>query len=202
MSNLKSSLHRALKDNEAAPLGPKKTSNMDNISPPPILRKPLIVRQEVESVSIESPFYNLLKGAQKYDLEFSVDENFEGPHWNEEGTPITTLTCSSELVSVLAVPLSNGLYRLAENPVFEPLTTLNWGDEFQAIEVSSGYLKLTKVVMPMRFLHEHKLISEPLTQGSKLSNKIHELEGGWEIVAGGILTVTLPVENWEKLNDK
>ena len=154
-----------------------------------------------DAVYFESPFYDLLKGAQKYDLEFPVDENDEGPHWDDEGTPITMLTSSSEFVSVLVVPLGNGRYRLAENLVFEPLTTLNWGDEFQAMEVSSKYLKLTKVVMPMRFRHEHKLICGPLTQGSKLSNRIHELDGGWEIVAGGILTVTLPIENWDKLND-
>ena len=175
---------------------------MDDISPPQFPHKPRVSSHEDNFEAVISPFYDLLKGAQKYDLEFHVDENDEGPHWDDEGTPITTLTSSSEFVGVLAVSLGNGLYRLAENPVFEPLTTLNWGDEFQAIEVFSGYLKLTKVVMPMKFRHEHKLISGSLTQGSELSNRIHELEGGWEIVAGGILIVTLPVENWDKLNDK
>jgi hypothetical protein len=174
---------------------------MDGISPPQFLHKPRVSSHEDNFDAVISPFYDLLKGAQKYDLEFHVDENDEGPHWDDEGTLITTPTSSSEFFGVLPVPLGNGLYRLAENPVFEPLTTLNWGDEFQAIEVSSDHLILTKVVMPMKFRHEHKLIADSLTKGSDLSNRIHELEGGWEIVAGGVLTVTLPVENCEKLMD-
>lgn len=172
-------------------------TDMDDISFPPLRRNPKIAQPLDENLSIDSPFYDSLKGSMEFDLEFPVDVNNEGPHWDEIGTLISTATSSHDIVRILAVPLGKGVYRLAENPIFESLI-LKWGDEFEALEISAGHHRLTKVVQPMKYRHDQSLFSGDLTRGSKLSNKIHELGGGWEVVAGGFFTVTLPVENWDK----
>lgn len=151
-----------------------------------------------DTKTIHSPFYDLLQGAQEFDLTFPVDENGEGPHSNEHGDLIWQEQNGLAVVRILAVPLGGGFYRLAENPLLEPLTELKWGDEFEAKEEYPGQLNLVKVVLPKKYHHEFGLISGHVTQGSSLSNRIHELEGGWETVAGGMLTITLPVDAWSK----
>jgi hypothetical protein len=195
---LKIAIEKAYKESDVErPKSSTTHSDMDDISFAPMRRNPKIAPPVDENLSIGSPFYDSLKGSLEFELEFPVDVNNEGPHWDEIGTLISTATSSQDIVRILAVPLGKGLYRLAENPIFESLA-LNWGDEFEALETSAGHLQLTKVVQPMKYRHDHGLFSGALTRGSKLSNKIHELGGGWDVVAGGILTVTLPVDNWAK----
>jgi hypothetical protein len=52
------------------------------------------INTHVHDIFVLTVFYDLLKGAQKYHLEFSIDENDGGPHWNDEGTAMTTETSS------------------------------------------------------------------------------------------------------------
>lgn len=127
---------------------------------------------------------------------FPVSANGEGPFWDLNGIPICFDGVEPELVRILAVPLGNDLFRLAENPLFEPLTELKWGDDFFAELSLPDRLKLKRVLTPKKYRHAFNFISGPSLEGSKISDRIHELGGGWERVAGGMLTVTLPAENW------
>lgn len=69
---------------------------------------------------------------------------------------------------------------------------LNWGDEFYAGTAGDGSLTLTHVVMPQAFVHQRFLTSAPFDNDMPVARLIHELGGGWEAVAGGILTITVP----------
>lgn len=173
-------------------------SPMNDFVIPSYLRKEKAVPTDNGSQSFPSPFYELLTGAMTYRLSFPVDERDEGPWCDEQGLPITFKDGKVEVVEIMAVPLGRQMFRLAENPIFEPLTELMWGDEFEADETSDGQLLLRRVVLPKRFRHDFSVIGGPLTQGHPISNRIHELEGGWETVAGGLLTVTVPSENWDE----
>lgn len=209
MSSLKSALEKALKESGVEiSRREESSSTFDGISIPPFRRMPQPLRRTPQpllsvgqTVIVQSPFYDLLKGALEFDLVFPVDENGEGPHCDEVGTPISKGPGEQKVVRIQAVPLGSNRFRLAKNPIFESLTELKWGDEFQVVKDSSGQIKLDRVVLPKKFHHEFSLISGSVTRGSKLSNRIHELDGGWETIAGGMLIVTLPVDNWSKFTE-
>jgi len=205
MDTMKSAMEKAFREHGIVLPSPEKRSS--TISTLPFIRMQPIGPDLRGLVSVDSRFYDLIKGAKEYDLEFAVNETGGGPNWDDQGVPISIATSTQEIVRISAVPVGGNLFRLAKNVFFEPLTELSWGDEFHAVEVSTGHLELIGVVLPLKYRHERILMPGSLTDGGMLSfsaflNKIHELDGGWEIVAGGILTVTLPVENWAKLSDK
>lgn len=148
-----------------------------------------------------SAFYNLFKDYEVLELTFPSNADEEGPFWNDDGSLIVYPDGSIQASTLRVVELENGRYRLAENPIFEALTTLFWGDEFVATRHGSNILELTSVVIPQQFKHVSSISSYAITSDSPMSNKIHELGGGWETVMGGLLTISLPVNSWSDFNE-
>lgn len=148
-----------------------------------------------------SSFYSLLSGSERFELIFPCNSDEEGPFWNDDGSLIHYLDGSIQSTTVRLVELGAGRYRLAENPIFEVPTTLHWGDELNASPNETGELELLSVAAPQRFSHLSTISSPEVALGSSISNKIHELGGGWESVMGGILTITLPAEKWPDFSE-
>lgn len=88
------------------------------------------------------------------------------------------------------------MYRLAANPFLEASTTLHWGDEVFARVGNGNTLELTKIKTNQRFRHSSTLIQ--IDSEHNLSKKIRELGGGWEFVAGRLVTISIPNEKWDK----
>lgn len=148
-----------------------------------------------------SAFYNLFADYEVFELSFPCNADGEGPFWNNDGSLIVYPDGSIQSTNLRVVELENGRYRLAENPIFEALITLFWGDEFVAMRHGSNFLELTSVVIPQQFRHQSYSSSFGITSGSPMSNKIHELGGGWETVMGGLLTISLPSQSWADFNE-
>lgn len=148
-----------------------------------------------------SPFYSLLAGSERFELVFPCNSDEEGPFWNDDGSLISFTDGGVQSTTVRLVELGAGRYRLAENPIFEAPTTLHWGDELIASQNENCELELLSVVVPQRFRHLSTVSSPEVSSESSISNKIHELGGGWESVMVGLLTVTLPAEKWADFNE-
>lgn len=148
-----------------------------------------------------SPFYSLLAGSKRFELIFACNSDEAGPFWNDDGSVIRYPDGSIQSTTVQLVELGASRYRLAQNPIFEAPTTLHWGDELIASQNENCELVLTTIVIPRRFSHLSTISSPEVNSGSSISNKIHELGGGWESVMGGLLTVTLPAEKWADFNE-
>lgn len=140
-----------------------------------------------------SEFYALVAGAADATLDFPVDENTEGPFWSEDGELDLTRCKAREREEVGVVPLGSNRYRLAERQMgpFSVLR-LNWGDEFNADRGTDGTLRLTSVCMPKRYTHVHLFVGRGFTGEYEFVRRLHALGGGWELVAGGMLTLTIP----------
>ena len=69
---------------------------------------------------------------------------------------------------------------------------LHWGDEFIAARHDGNKLVLTKLVVPRKFEHFRFLTSAGFKNSSPVAELVHELGGGWETVAIGMLTITVP----------
>ena len=82
-------------------------------------------------------FTELLRGAAPRNLVFPCNDQSEGPFWLENGTVIEYKSGQTSDATLRVVELGQGKFRLAENPCFEDLTTLNGGDEFYASELRS-----------------------------------------------------------------
>ena len=69
---------------------------------------------------------------------------------------------------------------------------LHWGDEFIATTAEVGSLSLVSVVVPRPYVH-HRFLA-PTVGNNDLPEAafVHELGGGWESVAGGVLTLSVP----------
>ena len=67
-----------------------------------------------------------------------------------------------------------------------------WGDEFFADRSQGNTLNLTKVVVPRTNEHVRWLISGGFKNENLIAQLVHEVGGGWETVAVGILTLTVP----------
>jgi len=171
-----------------------------------------------------SPFYAQFAEAQPYLLVYPSSEDQGGPHWSDTGDLIDQDDACCEQESIEAVALGKGRYRLAarcDGP-FSALR-LNWGDEFEAEETEPGVLELQRVVVPQQYAHlrcssDADLVPERATAYAmphfiagclKFSNEhpiaqlVHELNGGWESLTGGILTFTIPQANlpvfWQEM---
>jgi hypothetical protein len=198
LATLKFALENALKKSGVViPHSKLDVNTLDNIPLPVLVTRPVTGLSLKERIPMVSPFYDSLKGAQEFELEFPVNEDGFGPFWDDSGTPISMGENRNETVRIWAVSLGANLYRLSVNPIFEPLTELRWGDEFEADEIYTGNLQLKKVILPLKYKHESRLISSPMTQDCILSEKIHSLGGGWEAWAEGVLTISLPMECWQ-----
>ena len=137
-----------------------------------------------------SPFYDALEGAQEYVLLYPVRSGESvGPHWLDDGMPFTG---DYEEEDILAVPLGGGRYRLAElcaGPF--SCCLLRWGDVFEA-DAEGDTLTLRCIVMPPAYQHYFWVASGGL-ENTALGDLLHRYGGGWEVVAGGMLTASVPI---------
>lgn len=140
-----------------------------------------------------SPFYDQLTGAEKFSLIFPLERDCVGPDWLDSGDLVRAEDVEPETEIVEAVSLGSDLYRLAER-CLGPFSSLrlHWGDEFFADRLQGNTLKLTKVVVPRPFDHYRFLISGGFNNSNPIAELVHEVGGGWETVAVGILTLTVP----------
>lgn len=153
--------------------------------------------EDIEDVPAEnpSPFYSLFEGATKAVLGFPADDDFIGPFWNELGELDTTRGSGWSEEKVAVVALGGNRYRLAvcmDGP-FSSLR-LYWGDEFMAEPAGGNKLTLHSVVVPQRFTHFRFMVSGFGSQ-HPLAEQVHAMGGGWELVAQGILTLTVAAEH-------
>lgn len=140
-----------------------------------------------------SPFYAQFDDATESTLCFPADEDGEGPYWLESGELNAGQASSRSCEKVEVVNLGGGRYRLAfkgEGP-FSGLR-LNWGDEFVAEEASRERLDLLRVSTPLEYKHFQFMVSRGFNNESPLAKLVHRFGGGWETVAGGMLTLTIP----------
>ena len=135
-------------------------------------------------------FADLLTGAKLRCLHFPGTAQSEGPFWNEEGDVIEQKNGLTLDATLLVVDLGDGKFRLAENPCFDDLTTLFWGDEFYATETQSGELQINKIALPLKFKHQTSIVGGKIDLNSEHFKKIVESGGNWELIAGGIMMVT------------
>lgn len=139
-------------------------------------------------------FADLLTGAKLRCLNFPGSDQSEGPFWNEEGDVIEKENGLPLDATLLVVDLGDGKFRLAENPCFDDLTTLFWGDEFYATETQSGELQINKIALPLKFKHQTSIVGGKIDANSEYLNKIVESGGNWKLIAGGFLITSEPVE--------
>ena len=142
-----------------------------------------------------SAFYGLVEGATEAALLFPADGDSGGPFWNEQGE-LDLVRCEDwDEEEVGIVPLGGNRYRLAER-LFGPFSRLRlyWGDEFTADKIDDGKLRITSVVVPRRYAN-FRFISSRFNNNHPLANHLHAMGGGWEIVATGMLTLTVPAEH-------
>ena len=139
-------------------------------------------------------FADLLTDAKLRCLHFPGTVQSEGPFWNEEGDVIEQQNGLPLDATLLVVDLGDGKFRLAENPCFDDLTTLFWGDEFYATETKSGELEINKIALPLKFKHQTSIVGGKIDLNSEYFKKIVESGGNWELIAGGFLITSEPVE--------
>ncbi len=143
---------------------------------------------------IPSPFYDQFDGAARFKLSFPVDDDGVGPDWDALGVLDTSRSPVRAKEEVELVDLGGGRYRLAEkcDGPFSGLR-LQWGDEFIAEISAGGGLVMSLVIEPRKYRHFQFMVSHGFSNDHPIAGLIHRLMGGWEIIAGGMLTVTLPV---------
>lgn len=139
-----------------------------------------------------SPFYAQFEGASQYRLRYPVDENDLGPYWLELGELIAGAG-GQVWERIEAVDLGADRYRLAckVNAPFSGLR-LNWGDEFLAEVAGRNRLRLLRVATPLAYRHYSLIVPRRLDNEEPLAVLVHRFGGGWEAVAGGMLTLSVP----------
>ena len=144
-----------------------------------------------------SNFYNLMEGATEVVLQYPIDGDSGGPFWNDQGELDLTRVAEWEEEEVGVISLGGGRYRLTER-LMGPFSGLRlyWGDEFAADKFADGTLRMTSVIVPRRFVHFRFITSGPhFSNDHPLAKHLHGMGGAWETVAGGMLTMTLPVDH-------
>lgn len=148
----------------------------------------------INKLASEKPadFYALFDNAEEFQLSFPIDEEGTGPHWDEWGK--FAGSAANETEEVRAIPLGAGLFRLAER-MHGPFSCLriNWGDEFFAIREGKN-LRITRMATPMKFRHYRFLMQPGFGNDNILAETVQSLGGGWECIAGGLVTLTVPLE--------
>ena len=138
-------------------------------------------------------FTELLVGATARKLVFPCNNQFEGPFWLEDGSVIEYQSGQNSEATLRVVDLGHGKFRLAENPCFDDLTTLYWGDEFYASENKAGDLVITQIDLPLKFNHQTCIVGGSINLKSDFFQLILEQGGNWELIAGGILITSVPI---------
>lgn len=150
-----------------------------------------------------SSFYDQLTGAEKFSLVFPLDHDGAGPYWLESGELVRADGGETEAEDIEAVSLGGKRYRLTERCIgpFSSLR-LHWGDEFFADRPAGNTLSLTKLVVPRLFEHFRFLISGGIKNNNPIAEIVHAVGGGWEAVAGGMLTLTVPAFRVQEFQSK
>lgn len=150
-----------------------------------------------------SLFYDQLTGAEKFSLIFSLDRDGAAPHWLESGDLIPADGGETEAEDIEAVSLGCNRYRLSER-CLGPFSSLrlHWGDEFFADRSVGNTLRFTKFVVPRSFEHFRFLTSGSFKNTNPIAEIVHEVGGGWETVAGGMLTLTVPALRAQEFQSK
>lgn len=150
-----------------------------------------------------SPFYDQLTGAEKFSLVFPLARDCAGPDWLESGELVRTDGGETETEEIEAVSLGSNRYRLAER-CLGPFSSLrlHWGDEFLADRFESNTLNLVHMVVPRMFEHFRFLTSSGFKNANPIAKIVHEFGGGWETVAGGMLTLTIPVQRSQEFQSR
>lgn len=142
------------------------------------------------------PFYALLDGASSFTLMFEVDAAGEGPIYQPDGTLAVLIDGQIEEAEVQALHLGDDRYRLCENNPLQ-ISNMHWGDEFFAVRGDGDRLQLTRVAAPSRFQHVTLVLTGGMDPDGALSRLVHRFGGGWEAFAVGVITITIPAENWD-----
>lgn len=146
------------------------------------------------SHQVSSSFYQALERAQPYLLRFPIGADGTGPIWSDTGSLLESDNAEVEKEPIEAVPLGNNLFRLAElcNGPFSCLQ-LRWGDEFFAETTARSELTIRSVKVPLSYQHYLLMTSGGFSSDDPLSDIVHRFSGGWEVVAVGMLTITVPM---------
>lgn len=146
-----------------------------------------------------SPFYAQLVPSSKFELEYPFvdDVDFKTLQFTGTGEQ-ADWEIAEELVAL--VDLGGGLFRLAEK-LDGPFSALPmcWGDEFFATVIEGERLRFKRMGGTQKYEHLQLLLSGPFEAEGKASELIHLHGGGWEVVAGGMFTATVPVGNAQAL---
>ncbi len=150
-----------------------------------------------------SPFYGLFDGARAYELRFPCNEHGVGPILLDTGETDASRCTEHSDEPIAAVALGNDRYRLAERCAgpFSGLT-FNWGDEFIAMAVEGGTLVFERLVLPRAFLHWRMIGSSGFSNENPFAQLLHRYGGGWESIAGGLLTFTVPAASTEQFAEE
>lgn len=144
------------------------------------------------------PFYRQFDGAKPFRLTFPLDPGEDslgsGPYWSADGEVLHRDESSFE--EIYAVSLVDDRYLLASSYAPFSQLRLSWGDEFVAKQTGEGELEITKVITPQRYIHYGWLIriASAAEDTAPLVAVAHQLGGGWERIAGGFFTVTVPTD--------
>ena len=150
-----------------------------------------------------SPFYALIENGAQYELSFPCDEDGCGPHLFADGSIDAGRCTERSTEPVRATAIGNDCYRLTERCA-GPLSGLgiDWGDEFLASAIAGRQLVFEKLVLPRRFVHWHIIGSAGFTNSHPFADLLHRFGGGWESIAGGMMTFTVPVEQAQALMEE
>lgn len=126
---------------------------------------------------------------------YPADGDSGGPFWNERGELDLVRGKDWDEEDVGIVPLGGNRYRLAER-LMGPFSGLRlyWGDEFTADQTVDGTLRITSVVVPRRYAH-FRFLASKFNNDHPLAKHLHAMEGGWETIATGMLTLTVPADH-------
>jgi hypothetical protein len=196
MNNFRTSLLKALEvAGVEIPRRKRSSPSIDDVFP---LKSNLLEKKTTspnEAWNFTSEFYKITVDGSEISLEFPADEQGIGPFWNEDG--IIDLSkfeyWDEEIVSI--VSLGDNRYRLAVNPSPFSGIRLYWGDEFIANKIRENTLRITSICTPQPYFHARLMISGTFNNEHQVAHYLHSHNGGWEAMAGGILTLTVPAEH-------
>ena len=142
-------------------------------------------------MDVPSTFHALFEAATPFTLSFPAIDGV-GPTWREDGELIGALGDEHATEGIEAVEIGPGQYRLVCRSAgpFSGLR-LHCGDEFIATAGARSLLTLTGVMAPQPYAHQRFLTPTTFSNQHPAADLVHELEGGWESVAGGMLTLTV-----------
>ena len=147
-------------------------------------------------------FYDQFNGAKEYILEFAANADYEGPFCDESGNIDRSFTAELAEEPIMAIDLGNNRFMMAlKCMTLLSGLRLNWGDEFFA-ERAGNNLRLIKIAMPLRYMHISSFTELGFSNEVNIAKIVHSLGGGWETLAGGLLTITIPTSAYSEFLER